>query len=288
MGKPGPRSMATTCKQAIANFEADRIRNKEGKKADECQVVKLYFQKPPIAKLDGASLATLKACEHLAVSTNCIEKMVNLAGMENLKILSLSRNKLKKIEQLDSISDRLEQLWISYNNITTLAGVEQCGKLRVIFAGNNNISDIRELSRLQSLPSLEELVLYGNPLQKKIEADDGATGWAEKVLTLLPNLRRLDGVAAVQWRTKINEGNDLQLKELFDKMDADGSGGLTLTEVKDALDDSEIRRRSMISKEKADELFSNMDGDGSGVIDWEEFRKYFSTKRKMSATNMGL
>jgi len=288
MGSLTPSNMATTCKQAIANFEADRIRNKEGKKADECQVVKLYFQKPPIAKLDGASLATLKACEHLAVSTNCIEKMVNLAGMENLKILSLSRNKLKKIEQLDSISDRLEQLWISYNNITTLAGVEQCGKLRCLYAGNNNISDIRELSRLQTLPSLEELVLYGNPLQKKIESEEGATAWAEKVLAVLPNLRRLDGVAAVQWRTKITEGNDIQLKELFDKMDADGSGDLTLAEVKAALDDSDIRRRSMISKEKADDLFSNMDSDSSGVIDWEEFRKYFSTKRRMSAANMGV
>merc|ERR1711865_12904 len=280
--------MATTCKQAIANFEGNTVRNKERKKAEESTVVKLYFQAPPIAKLDAAALATLKSCEHLALSTNCIEKMVNLSGMENLRILSLGRNKIKKLEQLDAISDRLQELWISYNLLTNLSGIEQCSKLRQLCAGNNNISDQRELSRLQVLPALEELVLYGNPMQKKIEDESGAAQWAEKALSVLPNLRRLDGIAAVSWRTKITEGNEVQLKELFQKMDADGSGDLSLTEVQHALEDQEIRRNSMISKEKADELFSNMDQDGSGTIDWEEFRRFFSTKRRASAVNLGI
>merc|ERR1711865_959797 len=221
--------MATTCKQAIANFEGNTVRNKERKKAEESTVVKLYFQAPPIAKLDAAALATLKSCEHLALSTNCIEKMVNLSGMENLRILSLGRNKIKKLEQLDAISDRLQELWISYNLLTNLSGIEQCSKLRQLCAGNNNISDQRELSRLQVLPALEELVLYGNPMQKKIEDESGAAQWAEKALSVLPNLRRLDGIAAVSWRTKITEGNEVQLKELFQKMDADGSGKLEQT-----------------------------------------------------------
>merc|ERR1711865_790966 len=127
--------------QAIANFEGNRIRNKKSEKADACTVVKLYFQVPPIAKLDAAALASLKACEHLALSSNAIEKMVNLSGMESLKILSLGRNKIKKLEQLDAISDRLEQLWISYNLLTNLAGIEQCSKLKALLAGNCNISD---------------------------------------------------------------------------------------------------------------------------------------------------
>ena len=76
----------------------------------------------------------------------------------------------------------------------------------------------------QTLPSLEEVVLHGNPLQKKIEDQSGEAGWGEKALAILPNLRRLDGIAAVSWRTKITAGNELVLKELFDKMDADGSG----------------------------------------------------------------
>ena len=56
---------------------------------------------------------------------------------------------IKKLEQLDGIADRLEELWMSYNLLSTFAGIEQCSKLRCLFVGNNNISDEKELARLQ-------------------------------------------------------------------------------------------------------------------------------------------
>merc|ERR1711865_151052 len=80
--------------QAIANFEGNRIRNKKSEKADACTVVKLYFQVPSIAKLDAAALASLKACEHLALSSNAIEKMVNLSGK-----ISGRRRGWRRVEQ---------------------------------------------------------------------------------------------------------------------------------------------------------------------------------------------
>lgn len=40
--------------------------------------------------------------------------------MESLQILSLGRNLLKKIEGLDPVAETLEELWLSYNNITSL------------------------------------------------------------------------------------------------------------------------------------------------------------------------
>ena len=67
-----------------------------------------------------------------------------------------------------------------------------------------------------------------------------------------------------------------------------GAGGLDLNEVRNALEDQEIRRNSMISKEKADELFANMDEGGTGIIDWDEFKRFFSTKRRASAVNLGV
>lgn len=54
------------------------------------------------------------------MSTNCIEKISSLSGMESLKILSLGRNLLKKIENLDAVAETLEELWVSYNQITGL------------------------------------------------------------------------------------------------------------------------------------------------------------------------
>ena len=56
----------------------------------------------------------------MALSTNNIEKISSLTGMENLKILSLGRNLIKKIENLDSVADTLEELWMSYNSIEKL------------------------------------------------------------------------------------------------------------------------------------------------------------------------
>eukprot|EP00656_Telonema_subtile_P032302 TRINITY_DN3541_c0_g1_i1.p1 TRINITY_DN3541_c0_g1~~TRINITY_DN3541_c0_g1_i1.p1 ORF type:complete len:283 (-),score=89.52 TRINITY_DN3541_c0_g1_i1:317-1165(-) len=280
--------MATTCKQAIANFEGNPKRNKEQQKAEDCTVVRLYFQTPPISKLDSAALNTLRACEHLALSSNNIDKMTNLAGMRNLKILSLSRNALKRLDYLDPIADRLEQLWISYNpGISSFAGIEQCSKLRCLFAGNCNINTIREISRLQVLPNLEELVIHGNPLQVKMDKDEGPLSLVEKILTMLPNLRRLDGVAAIQWRTRLTEGNEEVLRELFDKIDADGSGLLTLAEMRSAMEDREIRKKCCISNEMADDIFSQMDSDGSKEIDWPEFKNWLSTKRKMTKDDIG-
>lgn len=59
---------------------------------------------------------------HLALSTNAIEKISSLSGMDNLRILSLGRNMIKKIENLDAVAETLEELWISYNLIAGLVG----------------------------------------------------------------------------------------------------------------------------------------------------------------------
>jgi dynein light chain 1 len=52
---------------------------------------------PPINKMD-ASLCGLKNCERIALSTNNIDRMTSLAGMNKLKILSLGRNLIKKVK----------------------------------------------------------------------------------------------------------------------------------------------------------------------------------------------
>lgn len=63
------------------------------------------------------------ACRHLALSTNNIEKISSLSGMDNLRILSLGRNLLKKIENVEVVADTLEELWLSYNQIEKLVSL---------------------------------------------------------------------------------------------------------------------------------------------------------------------
>lgn len=48
--------------------------------------------------------------------------------MENLKILALGRNQIKKIENLDSVAETLEELWISYNLLERLVSFAMPGE----------------------------------------------------------------------------------------------------------------------------------------------------------------
>jgi dynein light chain 1 len=77
----------------------------------------------------------------LSLSSNQIEKISNLNGLDSLKILSLGRNSIKKIEGLEAVSNTLEELWLSYNLIEKLNGIECCKKLRVLYMSNNRIKD---------------------------------------------------------------------------------------------------------------------------------------------------
>lgn len=162
MAKPTP------LKDALKALEA-----KEETPKEEMEVVKLYGFMPPIAKLD-ASLSTLKKCKKLSLSTNTIDKITSVSGMDrcvaaaasspppvllpapaprgsraavappsdvltagnaprSLEILSLGRNNIKKIEGLDGVADTLKELWISYNNIEKLAGVEKLKALEILY-----------------------------------------------------------------------------------------------------------------------------------------------------------
>merc|ERR1719426_165307 len=111
--------------------------------------------KPLIVKMDNA-LSTLKKCKQLRMSSNAIGKIEGLAGMDSLTILSLGRNALKKIEGLNEVADTLEQLWISYNQIGSLAGVEKLVNLQVLFASNNKIQSLADVERLQSMPKMRD------------------------------------------------------------------------------------------------------------------------------------
>ncbi|KAL0223647.1 hypothetical protein P9112_003037 [Eukaryota sp. TZLM1-RC] len=173
-------SKPTTCKEAIKHFE-----EKHQCVASEAVHVKLNGCLPPIDKFD-ASINTLVACEHLSLSSNAIERIGNLQGLRNLKILSLGRNKIKRLENLEAVSASLEQLWISYNNIERLAGIEKLKNLKVLYISNNSVSSLSEIDRLSPLP-LEELVLVGNPVAQ-------TETYRQDLAQRLPNLRKLDGL----------------------------------------------------------------------------------------------
>ncbi|CAI9733084.1 Dynein light chain 1, axonemal [Octopus vulgaris] len=162
----------TSIREAIARWEKEN----EGQKAVETKVLNFSFQVPFIEKIDP-TVTTLAACEHLSLSTNNIEKIANLNGLKNLKILSLGRNKIKVLTGLDAVGETLEQLWISYNLVEKLKGINVLKNLRA------------------DLPLLEDLVFVGNPIE---EHHSAAGDWRDLVAKKLPKLKKLDGVPIIR------------------------------------------------------------------------------------------
>lgn len=191
------QAKATTIKEALVKWE-----EKTGEKASEATAVKLYGQIPPIEKMD-ATLSNLVNCERLSLSTNCIEKIANLNGLKNLKILSLGRNSIKNLNGLEAVGDTLEELWISYNLIEKLKGIHVMKKLKVLYMSNNLVKEWGEFQKLADLPALVDLVFVGNPLEEKYSADGN---WIEEATKRLPKLKKLDGNPVIKQEEEEGEG----------------------------------------------------------------------------------
>ncbi|KAJ1478578.1 hypothetical protein T484DRAFT_1817158 [Baffinella frigidus] len=84
--------IATTIKEAIDKWE-----EKTGDVAAESEKVMLCGMMPPIVRMDGC-ISKLVHVQHLALSSNNIERVVGLKALPNLRILSLSRNQIRKLD----------------------------------------------------------------------------------------------------------------------------------------------------------------------------------------------
>jgi dynein light chain 1 len=120
--KANAAAKATPCKLALAKWLAGPGAGMEAGMAEKVELTGIC---PPIEKMDS-SLAALRACRHLALSTNNIDKIGSLGGLESLQILSLGRNCLKKLENLEAVAGTLHELWLSYNQIDRLVRGQSC------------------------------------------------------------------------------------------------------------------------------------------------------------------
>ncbi len=156
-------SKGTSCAKALNKWQ-ERNDNQD---PSEAKIIKLCCMIPLIEVMDGNTLSTLNKCEHLSLSSNGIDKMKPMPALRNLKILSLSRNKIKRIGGLDEIGDTLEELWLSYNVIDTLNGLHPCRKLKILYLSNNKITKWDEIDKLRDLPKIDKVVFTGNPIYSK-------------------------------------------------------------------------------------------------------------------------
>ena len=84
--------------------------------------------------------------------------------LKNLKILSLARNNIKRIQNLEDVAATLEQLWLSYNQIERLDNMAPLQKLTTFYISNNRIRNWEEVAKCSQLADLTSVLLIGNPI----------------------------------------------------------------------------------------------------------------------------
>ena len=90
-----------------------------------------------------------------------------LPNLRHLRILSLARNNIRRIKGLEEVSETLEELWLSYNKIDSLTGINPCKKLKVLYMSNNNISNWNEIDKLKELTKITTVLFKNNPIYYK-------------------------------------------------------------------------------------------------------------------------
>lgn len=103
--------------------------------------------------------------------------------------MSLARNQIKRIQGLDEVGPTLKELWLSYNSIEKLEGIQSCVKLTTLYLSHNKIKNWDEVAKLSQLPSLKDLLLCENP----VYGDKDKESIKPDVIKRVPGLEILDG-----------------------------------------------------------------------------------------------
>ena len=172
-----------SCRDAIKQWEENN-----GISAAEATEVSLIAQNPPIERLDD-TLNQFENATKLSLSTNVIISMVALPKLTNLKILSLGRNNIQRIRFLEDLSGSLEELWMSYNNVSNLDGLSSLQKLHTFYISNNKISDWQQIAKCAELSSLRSVVFESNPVYGSQSKEKN---WP-MVFKKIPQLETIDG-----------------------------------------------------------------------------------------------
>ncbi len=110
-------------------------------------------------------------------------------SIENLEVLSLARNQIKRIQGLDEVGPTLKELWLSHNLIEKLEGLQSCVKLTTLYISHNKIKSLDEVAKLSQLPSLKELLIADNP----VYGDKDREAMKPLIVKRVPWLEILDG-----------------------------------------------------------------------------------------------
>eukprot|EP00929_Paragymnodinium_shiwhaense_P034391 TRINITY_DN18724_c0_g1_i1.p1 TRINITY_DN18724_c0_g1~~TRINITY_DN18724_c0_g1_i1.p1 ORF type:complete len:621 (-),score=91.73 TRINITY_DN18724_c0_g1_i1:243-2105(-) len=125
------------------------------------------------------------------------------AGLSQLEVLYLNRCGLQDLDGVATMP-ALRELYLPFNDVTTLQPLTAADRLAVLDVEGNCISEMEEISTLWLCTDLREMCLSGNPLEKACEYS------RETVFQFLPQLEVLDYLykdpaAAPCWSAQVED-----------------------------------------------------------------------------------
>lgn len=167
----------------IASFANNKIMDTEGINHPLLEQLNLSFNE--IVEVSGFEPVKLGRLKVLELRGNKLMSTVGLSNLPNLKELYMAANTIRTLEGLDRL-EHLTKLHLRDNQIEKLDGFSENMKtLQYINLRGNNVSDIKEVAKLKSLPLLRALLLMECPVS---DEDD----YRIEVLISLRRLERLD------------------------------------------------------------------------------------------------
>ena len=133
----------------------------------------------------GLQQAQLKNLRIFYVSHNNIAKIDFIEFLTSLREIDISYNKIRNIEKKLELPN-IRSVNFDNNGLKNLNFLENLMWIQAIKASNNRISDLSDIEKIQGLPSLLELILTANPIEKKV-------GYRHGIIRKIPNLLFLDG-----------------------------------------------------------------------------------------------
>ncbi|XP_053561219.1 leucine-rich repeat-containing protein 9 [Bombina bombina] len=141
-----------------------------------------------ITSLLPLQLNRLQNLKSLFLDGNEISQVEGLEGLQLLQELVLDRNHIKLIvENAFANPGSLHLLRLEENRLRDLSNLLSLFKLRKLYVACNKIQDISEVEKLDTLTSLQELSVFGNPISRK-------KGHREQLVLQLQQLQILDGI----------------------------------------------------------------------------------------------
>jgi hypothetical protein len=159
--------------------------------------------------------------QELFLHRNLITRISGLHGCPRLKRLWLCQNKIKEISGLHSVPE-LQECYLQANEITRIGGFETNPCIQTLGLAGNMIADFEELHKLSAIPSSLPSPSSSSPALTNLSLVDvhfgrcpvaAEAGYKDFVLTYLPNIRVLDGVAvAKEHQQQAEAAYSVQLK----------------------------------------------------------------------------